>query len=449
MNTTLLFESPYFDNHLHANEMVEILQCAFSSVDPCGAVKQAVHFSEAGLQINDTTVLFDARKDKILVWGLGKASQSMARGLKSVLGTKISNGTLITKHANPELEKFLLPDIVTFEGSHPIPSVKSINAVESSMKRIGKLHNEDLVIALISGGGSALAICPQEGIQLEDYQAMTKALLDCGATIHEINIIRKQIDRIKGGGLAKMLSPARVVSLILSDVIGDPLDMIASGPTVPSKHTKQEARAVIEKYGIKAKVPPAIRSFLEREDRTDTSDLIHEDIRNFLVGSNVMAANAAKEAALRLGFQTEVVSTNLQGEARTVGSQLGKDLKRKIEEKPGKRCWIYGGETTVTIRGSGKGGRNQELALSAAQELAGVRGGCILSIATDGEDGPTDAAGAVADGDTLRVGASLGLDLQEFLKNNDAYSYFERVGGLIKTGPSGTNVNDLVLLLAF
>ena len=242
-----------------------------------------------------------------------------------------------------------------------------------------------------------------------------------------------------------------IVSLILSDVVGDPLDVIASGPTVPSTQTKQDALAVIKKYELDSEVPESILSLLQRADiDKNKGDCVYTYlINNILVGNNITASKSSKYSAESLGFQTEVVSTTLHGEARELGAKLGKELREYKNNKKGKFCRIYGGETTVTIHGSGKGGRNQEFILAAAQEIAGLENVCILSIATDGEDGPTDAAGAIADGNTIAMGDQLGLNASEYLQNNDAYHYLDAVGSLIKTGPSGTNVNDLVFLFAF
>ncbi len=441
------FHCAYLEKIPVKNEILEVLGAAFSSVDPVRAVKNSVEYTDSHLKIVDAEIPID-KDTRILVWGLGKASQAMAVGLKEVLGNAIKTGAVITKHASRKLEDRLCPEIETFEGSHPIPSDKSIHAAESALERMGKLSEKDLVIALISGGGSALAVLPKKGITLDDYRRMTQLLLDCGASIQEINTIRKQIDRIKGGGLLGILYPAQVVSLILSDVVDDPLDVIASGPTVPSTQTKKDAFAVIKKYELDSKVPKNIPSLLKSEE--NTSNCVYTNIiKNILVGNNKIATSNAKLMAESLGFQAEVVSTTLQGEARELGEKLGKELRDHLKSGNKRKCWIYGGETTVTIHGKGKGGRNQEFILAAAQEIARLEGGCILSIATDGEDGPTDAAGAIADGNTLAEGDQLGLNAAEYLQNNDAYPYLDAVGSLIRTGPSGTNVNDLVILFSY
>ena len=452
MDKQLQFATAYLENIPIAHEISIILNSAFASVDPMNVVMNAVRFHHYNLEITNVPIPFSS-ENKIFVWGLGKASQKMAIGLKTVFHEKIRTGAVITKHSSPDLEKLLLPNIITFEGDHPIPTEKSRNAAENALKRLGKLKSGDTVLTLISGGGSSLAVLPRAEIDLEDYQRTTRLLLECGANIQEINIIRKQLDQIKGGGLIKLLYPANIVSLVLSDVVGDQLDVIASGPTVLSTSTKQDAWLVIEKYDLSSKLPERVCLFLKSKfinrDREVLNNRDEQLVHNILIGNNQIAANAAKKAAEDMGFKTEVVSTTLQGEAREVGLKLGAELKRRIASNQNKRCWIYGGETTVTMHGNGKGGRNQELILAAAQGIADLQNGCILSIATDGEDGSTDAAGAIADGNTIKVGRKLGLDIKMHLENNDAYSYFNKVGGLIRTGPSGTNVNDLVFLFAY
>jgi hydroxypyruvate reductase len=452
MYTQLQFNAAYLRKIPIADEIKTILGSVFDSVDPVNAVMNAVRFYKSTVKIADVNIPLSSN-NRMFAWGLGKASQKMAVGLKKVLNENITNGVIITKHTSPDLERLLLPSIITFEGDHPIPAERSRSAAENAIKRMGELKEGDVVISLISGGGSSLAVLPYPEISLIDYQQMTKLLLDCGATIQEINTIRKQLDQIKGGGLTKLLYPARIISLILSDVVGDALDVIASGPTVLTPSTKQDALQVIEKYHLYSKLPESVLRFLETEiiqnDQKVSNNRHVQIVDNILIGNNRIAANAAKNTAQGMGFQTEIITKTLQGEAREVGSRLGMELKKRIELNQEKSCWIYGGETTVTMHGNGKGGRNQELVLSAAKEIEGLERGCILSIATDGEDGPTDAAGAIADGNSLEAGRKMGLDIKKYLENNDAYSYFDKVGGLIRTGPSGTNVNDLVFLFAY
>jgi hydroxypyruvate reductase len=298
---------------------------------------------------------------------------------------------------------------------------------------------------LISGGGSALVTTPHEGISLEDMQAFTSLLLSCGARIDEINILRRQLDRIKGGGLLRA-TKAKVISLILSDVIGNPLETIASGPTVPNPTTRADAIAILKKYGIAAKAPDAIMKYLEVESLLPNNQEQASRVQNMIIGDNKLAAQAAMAQAQREGFTSEILTNELQGEAREVGMMLAKRLREEIGTRPRPFCLITGGETTVTIKGNGKGGRNQELALAAVNELADERDVMLIALATDGDDGPTDAAGAVATGETRQRAERLGIDAADYLSRNDAYPFFDALGDLLRTGPSGTNVNDLIFL---
>ncbi|MCX6066017.1 MAG: DUF4147 domain-containing protein, partial [Chloroflexi bacterium] len=270
----------------------------------------------------------------------------------------------------------------------------------------------------------------------------------CGARIDEINTLRRHLDRLKGGGLARLASPARVVSLILSDVVNSPLEAIASGPTAPDPSTRADALEVLEKYGLQSKVPAAILKVLETAPETPKpGDGLFERVQNVIVGSNLLAAQSALEQAKSAGFEPQLLGNDWQGEAREVARDLCHILKSATHQRP--FCLVAGGETTVTLRGRGRGGRNQELALAAVRELAGLPDVLLVSLATDGEDGPTDAAGAVVSGETLRRGLALNLSPEPFLDENDAYTYFNALGDLLKPGPSGTNVNDLMLLFGF
>jgi glycerate 2-kinase len=302
------------------------------------------------------------------------------------------------------------------------------------------------MVCLISGGGSALMTAPHEGISLEDMQTLTSLLLACGARIDEINILRRQLDRVKGGGLARA-TKAQIISLILSDVIGNPLEAIASGPTVPDPTTKEDAIAVLKKYDIEKQVPGSIRKFLE-SGSSPPSFQKHVSGFHMIVGDNKLAAGTALEQAKREGFSTEILTNELQGEAREVGVRLARQLLDDTVKRKRPFCLIAGGETTVTIQGNGKGGRNQELALAAVNELAGLDNVMLISLATDGEDGPTDAAGAVVTGESAQRAELLGLRVADHLSRNDAYPFFDALDDLIRTSPTGTNVNDLVFLIA-
>jgi hydroxypyruvate reductase len=341
-----------------------------------------------------------------------------------------------------------------------------LNAGERVLEFVSSLQEHDTLVCLISGGGSALVTAPYEGISLEDLQSLTALLLSSGARIDEINTLRRRLDRVKGGGLAGA-TKAKIVSLILSDVIGNPLEAIASGPTAPDPTTREDATAILKKYGIQDRVPGSILGNLlgapspvhaagsAARHLRDGGGSITARVQNIIIGDNGLAARAALEQAKYEGFQSEILTNELQGEAREVGRELSHHLRISISGKTRPFCLIAGGETTVTLRhssgqaikGGGKGGRNQELALAAVDEMAGLNDAILIALATDGDDGPTDAAGAVVTGDSAWRAESLGLRAADHLSRNDAYPFFEALGDLIRTGPSGTNVNDLVFLL--
>jgi hydroxypyruvate reductase len=304
-----------------------------------------------------------------------------------------------------------------------------------------KAGPRDLLIAVISGGASALTPAPSS-MTLAEKQELTKTLLACGATIHEINTVRKHLSAFKGGQLAALAYPATTIALILSDVIGDDLDVIGSGPTVPDRSTMADARAVLEKYGITQTTP--------FHETPKPGDAAFAKVQNIVVGSNAQAIDAAYAQARALGYKTMVLSTRIEGETREV-AQVHAAVAKEIlaSGRPLKRpaCVLSGGETTVTLRGDGKGGRNQEFVLAAAMALEGAADVTVLSAGTDGTDGPTDAAGAMADGSTVGKARALGLEAGEFLARNDSYRYFEGIEGLIKTGPTGTNVMDVRVML--
>jgi hydroxypyruvate reductase len=301
---------------------------------------------------------------------------------------------------------------------------------------------------LISGGGSALMTVPHEGISLEDMQSLTSLLLASGARIDEINTLRRQLDRVKGGGLVRVTN-AKVISLILSDVIGNPLEAIASGPTYPDPSISEDAIQILKMYGLEKTVPSAIFQALDSSLKShESKNDIFNQAQNSIIGDNKLAAEAALKQAKHDGFDSVILTNELQGEARKLGVMLARKLREELDKRPRPFCLIAGGETTVTIRGNGKGGRNQELALAAVDELRDLENVMLISLATDGEDGPTDAAGAVVTGESARRAESLGIDVADYLSRNDAYHFFQKMDDLIKTGPSGTNVNDLTFLIA-
>jgi|SRR5688572_8239413 len=404
-----------------------ILSAALKAVDPFEAVQK--HLPN-----------LDGR---VFGLGIGKAAIPMMDALAQ--RTPLSGGLAITKFASG-----LSPRLYSvIESGHPVPDARSLHAGERVLGFVSSLQADDILVCLISGGGSALMTLPHEGITLDDMQAMTRALLACGARIDEINTIRRSLDRVKGGGLARA-TKARVISLILSDVIGNPLEAIASGPTAPDPSTGADALAILKKYDIAKLVSNSILQTLQAgnmlpDSRQQAVEL--RNVQNIIIGDNSIAARAALQQAQLEGFRAEVLANDLQGEARDVGVMLAETLRAETSKDVHPFCLIAGGETTVTIKGKGKGGRNQELALSAVKELAGLENAMLVSLATDGDDGPTDAAGAVVTGESAQRAASLGLDAADYLARNDAYSFFNVLGDLLKTVPTGTNVNDLIFLI--
>ncbi|RKX97220.1 MAG: glycerate kinase, partial [Spirochaetes bacterium] len=306
------------------------------------------------------------------------------------------------------------------------------------------------------GGGSALLPMPADGITLEEKQATTKVLLECGATIDEINSIRKHLSKIKGGGLMRLAYPANVISLILSDVVGDPLDIIASGPTVPDTSTFKDCMEIIKKYDIEKKIPYTVLKRIEKglkgeiEETPKDGDPIFEKSENIIIGNNMKAVLAADKKARELGYNTLIISSMIEGETKEVAKVHGaiiKEVKRSGNPISPPACILSGGETTVTIKGKGKGGRNQEFVLACCIDIEGIDKVMILSGGTDGTDGPTDAAGAVGDGETVLRAKKIGLDADKYLNNNDSYHFFQKLDDLLITGPTNTNVMDLRILL--
>lgn len=428
-----------------------IFKAGLAAADPVQAVLRHLHVDGDVLVAGGRRYPLGKYR-RILVLGAGKASANMALALERLLGRRIHGGLINVKDGH--LAK--LRRIELNESSHPMPDARGV----AGAARIAALAREadanDLVIGVISGGGSALLPLPAEGITLEEKQATTRLLLACGATIHEINTVRKHISAIKGGQLARLAAPATVLTLLLSDVIGDDLDVIGSGPTVPDASTYRQALEIFEKYGLLAQVPQAVRARIEAGIQGDVAetpkagDPAFLRTQNLIVGSNRLAVDACLKKAKALGFRTLVLSTFVQGETRDVAS-VHAAIAREIlaSGNPLKRpaCVISGGETTVTLRGQGKGGRNQEFALAAAIELAGLPDLLVLSGGTDGSDGPTDAAGALADGATVARGQAAGVDAKAHLADNDSYHFFDRIGDLIRTGPTNTNVMDIRLVM--
>jgi glycerate 2-kinase len=414
-------------------DAVSIFRAGLAAADPYDAVLRAVRKLPEG---------------RVWVVGAGKASARMAAAAEKALNKRIAGGWINTK--DDHLAN--LRRIELHECRHPVPDKRGEDGAHRIAEIARNAGKGDVVLALISGGASALMPLPAEGVRLAEKQETTRLLLECGATIHEINCVRKHISGIKGGHLAALAYPARVVSLLLSDVIGDDLDVIGSGPTAPDRSTARQARQVLEHYGIWSKVPKAVRERIASGAETPKpDDPAFGRTKNIVIGSNAMAAKAAARKARELGYRSMVLSTFVQGETREIAlmhAAILKEIRSSGSPLRPPACVITGGETTVTIRGKGKGGRNQEFALAAALAIDGLEGCAVLSGGTDGTDGPTDAAGAYADGSTLNRAKRKGLDPVETLRQHDSYPFFEALGDLLMTGPTGTNVMDLRVLLA-
>jgi glycerate 2-kinase len=429
-----------------------IFKAGLSAADPVQAVLRHV-------AVKDDVLLADGKKyplgryRRVVVVGAGKASASMALALERLLGKRITTGLINVKDGH--LAK--LRRIELNECSHPMPDARGVAGAARIAELAREASADDLVICVISGGGSALLPLPADGVTLEEKQATTRLLLACGATIHEINALRKHISAIKGGQLARLAAPAAVLTLLLSDVIGDDPDVIGSGPTVPDSSTYARAHEILRRYDLLEQVPLVVRARIEAGMRGEVpetpkpGDAIFRRTQNLVVGSNRLAVDACAAKARELGFRTLILSTFVQGETRDVASvhaAIAKEMLASGRPVKPPACVISGGETTVTLKGTGKGGRNQEFALAAAIELARLPDVLVLSGGTDGSDGPTDAAGALADGTTVARGEAEGVEAKDYLANNDSYTFFDRIGDLIRTGPTNTNVMDIRLVLA-
>ena len=429
------------------------VEAALSAVDPRNAVYRTVKVHGETLVIND--LKFDLKDiGNIYVIGGGKASGAMAEAIEKVLGDLIKKGVVNVLKGTEK--SFKVRKIKLVGATHPIPSEIGVSGVREMLKIAEKAGENDLVIVLISGGGSALMPMPAPPVTLEEKKKVTQLLLKCGATINEINAVRKHISGFKGGQLARAIYPATTVALIISDVVGDPLDTIASGPTAPDTTTFHDAYKVLTFYNIIKDVPKSVRERIERglkgeiPETPKPGDKIFKKVHNIIIANNKTACRAAEEKAKEYGANTMILSTFIEGEARHVGTVLA-GIVREIHKfnEPIKKpvVIILGGETTVTVTGKGKGGRNQELVLSSAIRIRGLEGTAILSIGTDGIDGITDAAGGIVDSTTMDRGIENGLDILDYLSNNDSYSYLKKTGDLVITGPTGSNVNDIMLIV--
>jgi glycerate 2-kinase len=427
------------------SDLNDIFRAALRAADPYESVKRNLDrvravFAEGGIR-------------RVLVAGFGKASCPMARAVEDCISDIVEKGTVVTKYRH--CEGYHFQKIEVREAGHPLPDENGRKAAGEIIDLLRGAEDRTLVLCLVSGGGSALLVSPCEGISLSDKQEVTGLLMKAGADIHELNTVRKHLSGVKGGRLAAAAYPARVLSLIISDVIGDNLDVIASGPTSPDGSTYADALSVLEKYAVRSRTPRGVIEVLEKgaagrlPETPKEGQPVFDKVENIIVGSNRTALDAAKKMAESLGFDAEILSSEVQGEAKEVGHEFAKKAIgiKNVGRSARPVCLISGGETTVTVRGGGLGGRNMEMALAFALGIDGVDGISFLSAGTDGTDGPTDAAGAVVDGNTVKRGEEQGMSAAEYLVNNDSYHYFKKAGGLLITGPTGTNVMDVQVVI--
>jgi glycerate 2-kinase len=426
----------------------QVFQSVLKAVDPYTLVRQELD--------HVISVYRNGNYQRLLVIGFGKAAFTMVRAVSDFAGDILTSGIIITKYGHLQNET-LASSISCFEAAHPVPDENGMAATKKVIDALREADEKTLVVCLISGGGSALLAAPLDRITLQEKQQLTQELLKAGADIQELNTVRKHISRVKGGRLAEMAYPAGVVSLILSDVIGDRLDVIASGPTSPDQTTYRDALDVLHRYNLREKIPASIMEILEQgvhleiPETPKPGNAIFKKVENIIIGNNIKAIGIAAAEAEGAGYQTTILSTELQGEARELGKWLaGKTLeaRRSVSGNQGKKiCLVAGGETTVTVRGNGLGGRNMELALFFAIAIKGVQGVTLLSAGTDGTDGPTDAAGAIVDGTTVEKAEKTGIIADDYLNNNDSYTFFKAINELFITGPTGTNVMDIQIIL--
>jgi glycerate 2-kinase len=413
-----------------------ILMAALAAADPTAAMEKVLRARE------------DLDKyERIFVVGAGKAGGTMARAAEQFLGKRITAGCVNVKDGDAALTRV----IELRPCGHPVPDERGLQGAKRIAEICNQARENDLVICLLSGGASALTPYPAPSITLAEKQETTRLLLASGASIHEINAVRKHLSAIKGGQLARIAAPAHVLSLILSDVVGDDLDVIGSGPTAPDESTFESAYAVLEKYELRDRVPARVRERLRNgaQETPKDTDPLFENVENIIVGSNQKSLESAARAAKDMGYKTLILSSSIEGETKDIARMHAAIARQiRVHGQPVRPpvCVISGGETTVSMRNGdeGKGGRNQEFALVAAMEVAGLEDVLILSAGTDGSDGPTDAAGALADGTSLTRGT---LSAVEALEDHNAYPFFAELGDLVTTGSTGTNVMDLHLIL--
>jgi len=451
-------------NNSHDDNLALMFRAAVERVDPYRMVRERVCIAGDTLTITGelSPIVVDLRAfDRVVVLGAGKASAPMARAVEETFGARITESLVVVKYGHTDAARGQFKRVKVVEANHPVPDEAGAAAARDILRIAESCDERTLVLMLVSGGGSALLVSPAKGLSLEDKKETTRLLLSCGADIKEINCVRKHLSAVKGGRLAAALAPARVISLILSDVVGDRLDSIASGPCAPDLMSWGDVQSAIGKYSLYERLPASVRKALDAgmagtvPDTPKPGDPVFERVSNVLLGTNYSAMMAAEAEATRLGYRTLALSSMITGEAREVAkfyAGIALDQRKRHVLGSGPLVVMAGGETTVTIHGGGKGGRNQEMALAFLEELSRVdesdaQGIHFLASSTDGNDGPTDAAGAYASLDLLKAARAKGLRMDAALADNDAYTFFDAAGGLLRSGPTNTNVCDIQFVL--
>lgn len=438
-------------SHLRTDS-IKIFRACIEAVDPVRCVKRYLGLEKNELKVQGMAT-FDLNSfDRIIVIGAGKASAGMAQGVEELLGNRISQGLVVVKYDHVMPLKY----IEIIEAGHPTPDIQGAMAAEKIVALLKETNEQDLIISCISGGGSALLTLPGQGLELEDKQRVTEALLRAGADINEINTVRKHISGIKGGRLAKLCERSTVINLMISDVVGDDPGTIASGPFSIDPTTFEQARAVLERHGLLNKSQPRILDYIEKgcngeiPETLKPGDPIFNNIHNKIIGSNITALYSGKEMALSLGYNSIILSSSITGdtsEAAAFHSAIAREIRSSGNPIAHPACVLSGGETTVRVTGGGKGGRNQQFALASLNAVSEIPDCSILSAGSDGTDGPTDAAGSIIDTSSLIRAKSMGLEPEDFLSESDSYNFFSKLGDLFKTGPTGVNVMDLRIIL--
>lgn len=432
--------------------ILDIANAAVSAVNPHQAVLRHVSLDGSRLRAEGSVYDLD-HFERVIVVGAGKASAPMAVAVEEILGDRIACGVVVVKDGHSEKTR----KIEVIEAGHPEPDGRGADGARKLLDLASGAGPDTLMIALFSGGGSALLPLYADGVDLDDMQHLTRLLLRCGATINEINAVRKHLSLVQGGRLARAAAGASILTLLVSDVVGNPLDVIASGPTSADTSTYHDALNVLGKYGVLAAAPSGPVQRLRRGAAGDIDETPKEGdqalrlVRHVIVADNAAAAAAAAAAASAIGFNSQLVTTHMEGEAREIARLLAgiaRDLVTHRRPIAPPACMVFGGETTVTVSGAGKGGRNQEMALAAAIALRGLPDLAMLCLGTDGNDGPTDAAGGLIDGETVARGEAIGMDARSYLADNNSYEFLNAVGDLVITGPTRTNVNDLAIIFS-